>query len=59
MLIRSQHPAAENAVPDHPRAQLHAFAVRGVGFSAYLTGPHLGLPLPIAVHCVFSDCLAT
>jgi hypothetical protein len=33
-------------------------AMSGAGFRAYLTGTLLGLPIPIAVYCVFFDYLA-
>ena len=36
----------------------YTLAVSGVRFSAYLTGTLLGLPIPIAVYCVFFDYLA-
>jgi uncharacterized membrane protein YdjX (TVP38/TMEM64 family) len=36
----------------------YTLAMSGVGFRAYLTGTILGLPIPIAVYCVFFDCLA-
>jgi uncharacterized membrane protein YdjX (TVP38/TMEM64 family) len=36
----------------------YTLAMSGVGFRAYLTGTLLGLPIPIAVYCVFFDYLA-
>jgi len=36
----------------------YALAMSGVGFRAYLLGTLLGLPLPIALYCLFFDYLA-
>ncbi len=36
----------------------NALAMSGVRFRAYLLGTLLGLPLPIAVYCLFFDSLA-
>ena len=36
----------------------YALAMSGIQFRKYLTGTLLGLPLPIAVYCVFFDYLA-
>jgi uncharacterized membrane protein YdjX (TVP38/TMEM64 family) len=36
----------------------YALAMSGVGFRAYLVGTLLGLPLPIALYCLFFDYLA-
>jgi uncharacterized membrane protein YdjX (TVP38/TMEM64 family) len=36
----------------------YALAVSGVEFRAYLIGTLLGLPVPIAVYCIFFDYLA-
>jgi uncharacterized membrane protein YdjX (TVP38/TMEM64 family) len=36
----------------------YALAMSGVRFRAYLIGTLLGLPLPIAVYCLFFDALA-
>jgi len=36
----------------------YALAVSGINFRAYMIGTLLGLPLPIAVYCVFFDYLA-
>lgn len=36
----------------------YALAMSGVGFRAYMLGTLLGLPLPIAVYCLFFDFLA-
>ncbi len=36
----------------------YALAMSGVGFRNYLIGTLLGLPLPIALYCVFFDYLA-
>lgn len=36
----------------------YALALSGVRFRAYLTGTLLGLPLPIALYCLFFDYLA-
>lgn len=37
----------------------YALALSGVGFRRYLVGTLLGLPLPIAVYCLFFDSLAS
>jgi len=37
----------------------YALALSGVGFRKYIAGSMLGLPLPIAVYCLFFDRLAT
>jgi uncharacterized membrane protein YdjX (TVP38/TMEM64 family) len=36
----------------------YALALSGVGFRNYLVGTLLGLPLPVALYCVFFDYLA-
>lgn len=36
----------------------YSLAMSGVGFRAYLIGTLLGLPLPIALYCIFFDSLA-
>jgi len=36
----------------------YTLALSGVRFRDYLTGTLLGLPLPIAVYCLFFDVLA-
>lgn len=36
----------------------YALALSGVGFRKYMAGTLLGLPLPIAVYCLFFDYLA-
>ncbi|MBK7425167.1 MAG: VTT domain-containing protein [Propionivibrio sp.] len=36
----------------------YALALSGIGFRQYLTGTLLGLPLPIALYCLFFDYLA-
>jgi uncharacterized membrane protein YdjX (TVP38/TMEM64 family) len=36
----------------------YALAMSGVRFRAYLLGTLLGLPLPIALYCLFFDALA-
>lgn len=36
----------------------YALALSGVRFRSYLTGTLLGLPLPIALYCIFFDYLA-
>jgi uncharacterized membrane protein YdjX (TVP38/TMEM64 family) len=36
----------------------YALAISGIRFRAYLTGTLLGLPLPIALYCLFFDYLA-
>jgi len=37
----------------------YALAMSGIRFRTYLVGTLLGLPLPIAVYCIFFDVLAT
>ena len=37
----------------------YALAMSGVRFRAYLIGTLIGLPLPIALYCIFFDLLAT
>jgi uncharacterized membrane protein YdjX (TVP38/TMEM64 family) len=36
----------------------YALALSGIRFRQYLTGTLLGLPLPIALYCVFFEYLA-
>jgi uncharacterized membrane protein YdjX (TVP38/TMEM64 family) len=36
----------------------YSLALSGIGFRQYLIGTLLGLPLPIALYCVFFDALA-
>ena len=36
----------------------YALAMSGVGFRQYMLGTLLGMPLPIAVYCLFFDFLA-
>ena len=37
----------------------YALAMSGIKFRAYLIGTLLGLPIPIALYCIFFDILAT
>jgi uncharacterized membrane protein YdjX (TVP38/TMEM64 family) len=37
----------------------YALAMSGIRFRAYIIGTLVGLPLPIAVYCIFFDMLAT
>jgi uncharacterized membrane protein YdjX (TVP38/TMEM64 family) len=37
----------------------YALAMSGVRFPAYLIGTLIGLPIPIALYCIFFDALAT
>ena len=37
----------------------YALAMSGIRFRTYLIGTLAGLPLPIALYCVFFDTLAT
>lgn len=37
----------------------YALAMSGIKFRTYLIGTLIGLPLPIAVYCIFFDILAT
>ena len=37
----------------------YALAMSGIGFRSYLAGTLIGLPLPIALYCIFFDALST
>jgi len=37
----------------------YALAMSGIEFRRYLVGTLIGLPLPIALYCVFFDALTT
>ena len=37
----------------------YALAMSGIRFRAYLVGTLVGLPVPIALYCIFFDILAT
>jgi len=41
-----------------PTPCLRSLTLSGVRFRHYLPGTLLGLPLPIAVYCIFFDALA-